>query len=72
MYLIVRVYKVHVHTSIFYFVQQQEEAARTHKEFVESEEVPDTSTVDMKHQSIAQIIYAENRVSYRIYKSSVC
>ncbi|XP_053376289.1 nuclear receptor corepressor 1-like isoform X2 [Mercenaria mercenaria] len=41
--------------------QQQEEAASKHKEFVESEEVPESISVDMKHQSIAQIIYAENR-----------
>ena len=41
--------------------QQQEEAANKEKEEVDADEVPDT-TLNLKHQSIAQIIYAENRV----------
>jgi hypothetical protein len=47
--------------------KQQEEAASKHKEFVESEEVPEAISVDMKHQSTAQIIYAENRVIYIVF-----
>ncbi|KAH3891850.1 hypothetical protein DPMN_015959, partial [Dreissena polymorpha] len=40
--------------------QQQEEAASKQNEEVESDEAPET-TIDTKNQSIAQIIYAENR-----------
>ena len=48
------------------FLQQQEEAANKEKEEDKKEEAPDTGPTEIKHQSIAQIIYAENRVSQDI------